>query len=133
MAFRIATLNLHQGFKRWGERRELIIEQLGILCPDILALNEISVPLQTGRWLQRMAHERLGLRYALVQQTKSGYWTEDEAQGLFTRFPIIETSNLDYLSRGRVAQVVRLEIEGRQVDVYVTHLHHVRGEDGLRQ
>jgi endonuclease/exonuclease/phosphatase family metal-dependent hydrolase len=63
----------------------------------------------------------------------SGGWSLDEAQGLLTRFPIIETGNLDYLSRGRVAQVIRLEIEGRQVDVYVTHLHHIQGEDGLRQ
>lgn len=133
MTFRIATFNLHQGFKRWKERRELIIEQLGTLRPDVLALNEISVPLQSGRWLQREARERLGLSYALTQQTKSSGWSMDEAQGLLTRFTIVETGNLDYLSRGRVAQVTRIEIEGRLVDVYVTHLHHVMDEDGLRQ
>jgi len=133
MAFRIATFNLHQGFKRWDKRRHLIVEQLGTLSPDILALNEISVLLQTGRWLQREAKRRLGLTYALTQQTKSGGWSMDEAQGLLTRFPILETGNLDYLSRGRIAQVTRLEIEGNNVDVYVTHLHHVAAEDGLRQ
>lgn len=133
MTFRIALLNLHQGFKRWVDRRHLIVEQLGTLRPDILALNEISVPLQTGRWLQRAASENLHTQYALVQQTKSSGWSLDEAQGLLTRFPITETANLDYLSRGRVAQVTRLEIEGQQVDVYVTHLHHVPEEDGLRQ
>jgi endonuclease/exonuclease/phosphatase family metal-dependent hydrolase len=109
------------------------VEQLGTLNPDILALNEISVPLQTGRWLQRETKKRLGLTYALIQQTKSSGWSMDEAQGLLTRFPIVETGNLDYLSRGRVAQVTRLEIEGTNVDVYVTHLHHVMEEDGLRQ
>ena len=133
MAFRVATFNLHQGFKRWNERRRLIVEQLVTLNPDILALNEISVPLQTGRWLQREAKERFDLTYALTQQTKSSGWSMDEAQGLLTRFPIVETGNLDYLSRGRVAQVTRLEIEGHCVDVYVTHLHHVMKEDGLRQ
>jgi len=133
MTFRIATFNLHQGFKRWKERRELIVEQLGALKPDVLALNEISVPLQSGRWLQREARERLGLSYTLTQQTKSSGWSLDEGQGVLTRFPILETGNLDYLSRGRVAQVVRLDIEGQQVDVYVTHLHHVPEEDGLRQ
>jgi endonuclease/exonuclease/phosphatase family metal-dependent hydrolase len=91
------------------------------------------VPLETGRWLQHAALERLQLRYALIQQTKSGYLSEDEAQGLLTRFPIVETGNLDYQARGRVAQVARLEIEGRQVEVYLTHLHHVQPEDGLRQ
>lgn len=133
MAFRVATFNLHQGFKRWDERRRLIVEQLVTLNPDILALTEISVPLQTGRWLQREASERFGLTYALTQQTKSSGWSMDEAQGLLTRFPIVETGNLDYLSRGRVAQVTRLEIEGHCVDIYVTHLHHVMKEDGLRQ
>ena len=133
MTFRIATFNLHQGFKRWKERRELIVEQLGALRPDVLALNEISVPLQSGRWLWQTAKERLGLQYAFAQQTKSSGWSLDEAQGLLTRFPVVETGNLDYLARGRVAQVVRIEIEGQQVDVYVTHLHHVPEEDGLRQ
>lgn len=133
MTFRVATFNLHQGFKRWEERREMIVGQLGTLCPDILALNEISVPLQTGRWLQQVTREHLGLQYALIQYTKPNEPSLDEAQGLLTRFPIIETSNLDYLSRSRIAQVTRLDIEGRQVDIYVTHLHHVREEEGLRQ
>ena len=133
MTFRIATFNLHQGFKRWEERRELIVEQLGELSPDILSLNEISVPLQTGRWLQQTARERHGFRYSLLQQTKTSGWSLDEAQGLLTRFPVIETGNLDYLSRGRIAQVTRLDIKGQYVDVYVTHLHHIPSEDGLRQ
>ncbi len=133
MTFRVATFNLHQGFKRWEERRQLIAGQLGEFRPDILALNEISVPLQTGRWLQQVARERLGLQYALIQYTKTNEPSLDEAQGMLTRFPIIETGNLDYLSRSRIAQVTRLDIEGRQVDVYVTHLHHDRKEEGLRQ
>ena len=133
MTFRIATFNLHQGFKRWEERRELIVAQLAALKPDIIALNEISVPLETGRWLWKETQERYSLRYSLLQQTKSDTPSLDEAQGLLTRFPVVETGNLDYLARGRVAQVARLEIEGRSVDVYVTHLHHAREEDGLRQ
>jgi len=133
MTFRITTFNLHQGFKRWEERRELIVGQLGELSPDILALNEISVPLQTGRWLQQVARERFGIEYTLIQYTKTNEPSLDEAQGLLTRFPVIETGNLDYLSRSRIAQVTRLDIEGRQVDIYVTHLHHVPEEEGLRQ
>jgi hypothetical protein len=31
-----------------------------------------------------------------------------------------------------VAQVVRLDIEGRLLDVYVTHLYRSRGDDALR-
>lgn len=134
MIFRIALLNLHQGFKRWTERRELIVNQLGTFRPDILSLNEISVPLQTGRWIWQEVNERFNTKYSYIQQNKAGaFISEEEAQGLLTHFPVVEAGNFDYLARGRIAQVNRLEIGGRQIDIYLTHLHHVREEDGLRQ
>ena len=133
MSFRVSFLNLLQAFTRWEERRELIMEQLGQLRPDVFALNEISVPLQTGRWLQRAARERLGLHYVLLQQSMANDWSWKAAQGLLTQFPAIEAANLDYGSRNRVAQVTRIEVDGRLVDVYVTHLWDVGEEDGLRQ
>jgi hypothetical protein len=70
MPWRMATLNLEQNHKRWDVRRELVIDQLAGLQPDVVALNEICLPLQTGRWLPRTAHERLGVPFALVQQSK---------------------------------------------------------------
>jgi hypothetical protein len=60
MSFRVATLNLEQDHKRWDLRRELVIDQLAALQPDVMAFNEICMLLQTGRWLQRMVRERLG-------------------------------------------------------------------------
>ena len=41
MSFRVATLNLERNEKRWEERRELILQQLAALRPDIFSLNEI--------------------------------------------------------------------------------------------
>jgi len=52
MRFRVVTLNLEQDHKRWEARRPLIAEEIGRLRPDILAFNEVSVPLQTARTLQ---------------------------------------------------------------------------------
>ncbi len=49
MRFRAATLNLEQDHKRWDARRELVLEQLAALRPDVMALNEVCVPLQTAR------------------------------------------------------------------------------------
>ena len=46
MRFRVATLNLEQDHKRWEKRRDLVIEQLGAIKPDVLALNEVCMPLQ---------------------------------------------------------------------------------------
>src|SRR5215813_1053232 len=61
MTFRIATLNLEQDHKRWDARRELIIEQLGAIRPDVFALNEVCIPQQTARWIQKAARERIGI------------------------------------------------------------------------
>ena len=133
MILRIATLNLEQNHKCWQARRELIIQQLDELKPAILALNEIHLPEQTGRWLQRSAADRLNMSYALLQQSKVGEDSHTQAEGLLTRYPVIETANLDYRSHNCVALVVRFEIDGRILDVYVTHLIAARVADAARQ
>jgi endonuclease/exonuclease/phosphatase family metal-dependent hydrolase len=132
MTFRVATLNLEQDHKRWQLRRELIVEQLGIIRPDLLALNEVCIPLQTARWLQRAARERLGIEYHLVQQTRVNGLAGVEGEALLTRFPILETGNLDYRTRDIVALVARVLVEKTPVGVYVTHLYMSRGDDSLR-
>jgi endonuclease/exonuclease/phosphatase family metal-dependent hydrolase len=132
MPFRVATLNLEQDHKRWQARRELVLDQLAALQPDVMAFNEICIPLQTGRWLQRRARERLGVPWALVQQSKTNSSSLVEGEALLTRYPVVETGNWDYRTLDMVAQAARLEIEGRLVDVYVTHLYRSRGDDALR-
>lgn len=126
------TFNLHHALRRWEQRRKLILSQLVTLRPDILCLNEVWVPLDTGRWLWRAVGEA-GIPYAYLQQNKTGALSGDEGQAILTRFPVVESGSLDYRSRDRIAQVVRLDLHGRAMDVYLTHLHHVRDEDGLRE
>ena len=133
MILRIATLNLEQNHKCWQARRELVVQQLGELKPDMLALNEIYTPEQTGRWIQRTAADRLNIKYTLLQQSKVGDDSRKEAEGLLTRYPVIETASLDYRSHNCVALVTRFEIDGRLLDVYVTHLIAARVEDAARQ
>jgi hypothetical protein len=132
MPWRMATLNLEQNHKRSDARRELVIDQLAALQPDVVALNEICLFLQTGRWLQRAARERLGVPFALVQQSKVNGSSLLDGEALLTRYPVVETANWDYRTLDMVAQVVRLDIEGQVLDVYVTHLYRSRGDDALR-
>src|SRR4249920_546667 len=120
---RIVTLNMEQDHKRWEMRRELIAAQLVELKPDVLALNEVCLPLQTARWLQGVAKDRMGIEYSLVQQTKVNGLAGIEAEALLTRFPIMETGNLDYQARDMVALVARIVIGGEPIDIYVTHLY----------
>jgi endonuclease/exonuclease/phosphatase family metal-dependent hydrolase len=132
MPWRVATLNLEQNHKRWEARRQLVLDQLTSLQPDIMALNEICLPLQTGRWLQRALRERLRGPLALLQQSKVNGSSSIDGEALLTRYPVVESANWDYRTLDMVAQVVRLDIEGQLLDVYVTHLYSSRGDDALR-
>ena len=132
MRFRIATLNLEQDHKRWEARRPFIVAELARLKPDVMAFNEICVPRQSARGLRASAAELTGIAYSLVQQTKVNSLSEVEGEALLTRFPIIETGNLDYQARDMVALVARLLVADKPLDVYVTHLYNSRGEDSLR-
>src|SRR5580704_19618490 len=91
MRFRVATLNLEQDHKRWEARRPLIAEEIGRLRPDILALNEVSIPLQTARGLRKTATELTGIDYNLIQQTRVNGLSRVEGEAMLTRFAVIET------------------------------------------
>jgi len=92
MILRIATLNLEQDHKCWAARRELIAAQLRDINPDLWALNEIHIPSQTGRWLQKAASKATGTKYALLQQSKAGEESRTQGEALLTRYPVIETA-----------------------------------------
>ena len=67
-----------------------------------------------------------------MQQTHVNGLAAVEAEALLTRFPVIETGNLDYRVRDSVALVGRVLIDRKPVDIYVTHLYRSRGNDSLR-
>lgn len=132
MSFRIATLNLERNEKRWIERRELIIQQLAMIELDIFCLNEIWLPTQTGHWLQERVQAELRISYTLLEQPRADKASHPEAVGVLTRFPVIEQSHRFFSARDTVTLVVRLEIEGRALDLYVTHLYPAVREDSER-
>src|SRR5438045_4666922 len=132
MQFRVATLNLEQGHKRWSDRHPLISAEIAALKPDVIAFNEVSVPLQTAKLLREAGITATGIPYKLVQKTRVNGLSNVEGEALLTRFPIIETGNLDYQARDIVALVARVEIVEEPIDFYVTHLYLSRGDDSLR-
>jgi endonuclease/exonuclease/phosphatase family metal-dependent hydrolase len=132
MPFRAITLNLEQDHKRWTERRPLILDEIARLAPDLIAFNEICVPLQSARDLHTAITERTGRDYTLVQQTRVNGLSKVEGEALLTRFPVTETGNFDYQARDMVALVARVLVHGTPLDIYVTHLFMSRGDDSLR-
>ena len=111
---RVVTLNMEQDHKRWAARRELIVGELAALEPDVVALNEVCMPRQSARWVQRAVEERLNVEYALVQQTQSNSLSAVEGEALLSRYPLRETGNLDYETRDMVALVARLDLDSRR-------------------
>ena len=77
--------------------------------------------------------KRNGTQYTLLQQSKVGEASRTEAEGLLTRFPVVETANLDYRSHDCVALVARFAIEGVMLDAYVTHLIAARVDESARE
>ena len=132
MQFRVATLNLEQDHKRWEARRPLIVDELASLKPDIVAFNEVCIPRQTARGLRKDVSALTGVELNLVQQTRVNGLAPVEGEALLTRFPVVETANLDFQTRDMVALVARVVVEGMPLDVYVTHLFKSRGDDALR-
>jgi endonuclease/exonuclease/phosphatase family metal-dependent hydrolase len=132
MQFRVATLNLEQDHKRWSDRQPLISAEIAALRPDVIAFNEVSVPLQTAKLLRDAATAATGIPYNLVQQTRVNGLSKVEGEALLSRFQIVETGNFDYQARDIVALVARVVVEGAPVDFYVTHLYMSRGDDSLR-
>jgi endonuclease/exonuclease/phosphatase family metal-dependent hydrolase len=130
VSFRVVTLNLEQDHKRWDKRYPLIVSGLKTLQADIIALNEVCVPQQTARQIQKSIGETRS--YSLVQQTRANGLATIEGEALLTSFPIIETGNLDLQAGDAVAQVARVLVEGKPLDVYVTHLYKSRGDDSWR-
>jgi endonuclease/exonuclease/phosphatase family metal-dependent hydrolase len=129
---RIVTLNVEQDHKRWNQRRSLIVDGMKVLEPDVIALNEVCITHQTARQLKGEIEAARGIGYNLVQQTRTNGLSALEGEALLSRFPVIETGNLDLQAEEAVAQVARLLVEGKPLDVYVTHLYMSRGNDSLR-
>jgi endonuclease/exonuclease/phosphatase family metal-dependent hydrolase len=132
MKIRVATLNMEQDHKRWDLRRDLIVEQLAAIDPDLFAMNEVCIPLQTARWIQKTLRERYQRHYALIQQTRANGLSAVEGEALLTRLPVVETGNFDFRTRDMVALVARVMAGTVPVDIYVTHLFMSRGHESLR-
>ena len=132
MPFRVVTLNREQDHKRWPARRPLIEAEFARLKPDIVGLNEVSVPLQTAQLLRTALSAAAGAGYGLVQQTKVNSLSKVEAEAMLSRFPVIESGNLDYQAGDMVALVARVLVGESPLDVVVTHLYRSRGEESLR-
>ncbi len=119
----IVTLNLYHDKDDWPKRRVQIVEKLKALRPDVIALQEVlqheALPNQ-AQWLA----EQLGYAWYFVSIDPPGQ-AHRYGNALLTRRPILARAQraLEPLDDSRSAGLLRINVDGRALDVYVTHLH----------
>jgi endonuclease/exonuclease/phosphatase family metal-dependent hydrolase len=149
---KILTLNLLNDLSRWDERKNLIAQGVNDLQPDLIALQEVKLPLNTAQWLadqlnnhgRDVASQRL---YSAQDQgrdvpperlykvhlcPKTGRAKNHEGIAIVSRLPVEGEAHLDLQRQGRVAQYVRLAIGDRRLLFANTHLYWEPGESKER-
>lgn len=133
-----ATINLRNRADRWLRRRHVLVAQLVDAAPDLISLQEISMPIGQGRWLRNQINARLSgssqRPYRLIQRRKHhlthGYY---EGIGVLTKLPLLFSDSLSLGYGGRVALRVGVELPSRRaVEFVAVHLHHIAHDQEAR-
>ena len=108
MRFRVVTLNLEQDHKRWPARRPLIEAELARLGAGHRGAERGQrAAADRAASLRTALSTAAGVDYGLVQQTKVNSLSKVEAEAMLSRFPVIESGNLDYQAGDMVALVAQ--------------------------
>ncbi|MCX6019867.1 MAG: endonuclease/exonuclease/phosphatase family protein [Chloroflexi bacterium] len=100
---RIITLNLLRDLTRWDERKHLLLDEFEHLQPDVIALQEVALPLNTAEWLAARLRG-----YSVHLTPKNGRMSTREALATLTRLPVREVHRIDLGAQHRVAQAILL-------------------------
>ncbi|HEV2082664.1 MAG TPA: endonuclease/exonuclease/phosphatase family protein [Brevundimonas sp.] len=132
---RLATFNIWHDREDWPKRLPLIVETLRAADADVIALQEVLEDAATG-----LPNQADTLAAAL-----GGYevrFTSTDAEGaprrygnaILSRLPILETRTrkLEPLDDYRTALRVRVDFDGRPIDVVNTHFHHTSEGASIR-
>ncbi|MFN8527993.1 MAG: endonuclease/exonuclease/phosphatase family protein [Anaerolineae bacterium] len=118
---KIVTLNLRHDADRWSERYPLVVKALARQNADVIAFQEVAIPIRQAHMI---AAELNGEQpYAVHVQPK---WGNQGHEGIavLTRLAATVVEGLNLPHGSRVAQRVRVIIDGQAVNIINTHLHH---------
>lgn len=130
---RVATLNLYHDAANWPARQPLVIEQLRALDADVIALQEVlqtaSLPNQAGTIAAGLGYAWRFVSIDPPQQARR------YGNALLTRLPIRshDWHHLQPRDDARSIGRVRVELDGRPLDVYFTHLHWTTAGGAIRR
>jgi beta-glucosidase len=131
-ALTIVTLNLYHDKDDWPRRRVQIVETLRALQPDAIALQEVlqhdTLPNQ-AEWLAT----QLDYDWHFVSVDPPGA-VRRYGNALLTRLPVLarDEMKLHPYEDSRTVALLRVELQGKPVNLYATHLHHTGHGGAMR-
>ncbi|MEL3955557.1 endonuclease/exonuclease/phosphatase family protein [Stenotrophomonas bentonitica] len=128
----MVTFNLHHDRENWPARRQVILRELQALQPDAIALQEVIQKPHVrnqAAWLAR----KLGYEYQFVSTDPPGRFKR-YGNALLTRRPVLTRNDhlLAPINDYRTVAHLRIDVDGRPVNVYATHLNERSDEVGSR-
>jgi endonuclease/exonuclease/phosphatase family metal-dependent hydrolase len=123
MLLRLATLNLLSDLTHWKERSPILVSGLAAVGADILALQEVNLEINTAAWLA----EKLSYPYMYLTP-KTGKEGKKEGIAILSRNPLENQTDFDLESQNRVAQFVRVHMEGWVFGVANGHFYWQPGD-----
>jgi endonuclease/exonuclease/phosphatase family metal-dependent hydrolase len=123
MTLKVVTINISGDLSKWNLRRDLLADQLADLLPDIIMLQEVSLPENPAIWLSDELSKKVrSSEYSVYLCPKTGEWGKREGIGVLTRSPVESYEHIPLGGQGRVAQKIRVRMEDHSVTVVNTHL-----------
>lgn len=120
---KVVTLNLYHDKDDWPKRRVQIVEELKRLQPDAIALQEVLQDeglTNQAEWLAA----QLGYQWHFVSTDPAGH-ARRYGNAVLTRHPILKRGEklLQPLDDNRTVAFLRIDLDGRPLNLYATHLH----------
>lgn len=124
----IVTFNVLNDLLYWEDRLPLILEGLRRLAPDVIALQEVTLPRNTAAEIAAALGD-----YAVHLTPKGGRQAGHEALALLSRVPIAAGDGLAFPGRqGRIAQRIGIRHGGVDWTIANAHLHWSPFDDRTR-
>jgi len=135
LSLSILTFNLLSDLTHWISRRELVIDGLLKLQPDLIALQEVKLPENTAAWVaDKINFECTGKDpYHVHLCRKTGDAGEKEGLAFLSRIPIDFHVTLDLRTQNRVAHYLQISPRGKPLIVVNGHFFWQPGESSARQ
>jgi endonuclease/exonuclease/phosphatase family metal-dependent hydrolase len=123
MSIKVLTLNLRHNADRWQERLPLVLDTLLTESPDVIGLQEVWLPIQQAELIANLLNDRVERPYSVFTGQK---WGEHTVEGIamLSRLPVLVYEHTNLPETSRLAQRLRVMVDGHPVDVVNTHLHH---------